>query len=98
MSCLNSNKHYHKIEVILFMSDSSDGKHIVGFKQCMKAIKNEVIELVYLASDASPNIVIPIMRACDDAQIPTVNREHTMIQLGEMANIDVEAAVIVVLK
>ncbi|MDF2685088.1 MAG: ribosomal protein L7ae-like protein [Clostridia bacterium] len=80
------------------MSDSSDGKRIVGFKQGIKAIKSEDVELVYLASDASANIVIPIMRACDDAQISTVNREHTMIQLGEMANIDVEAAVIVVLK
>lgn len=81
------------------MSDSLDGKRIVvGFKQSIKAIKNEEVELVFLAIDASSNIVIPIIRACDDAQISTINREHTMTQLGEMANIDIEAAVVVVLK
>ena len=80
------------------MSDIAPDGRAIGLKQSLKAIKNGSAEKVYLASDATENIVDTVMDVCREMQISQINREHTMAQLGDLVNIDVDAAGFVVLK
>ena len=80
------------------MSDIAPDGRAIGLKECLKAIKNGYAETVYLACDASENIIESIMDVCREMKVSQINREHTMAQLGEFAEIDVGAAVLVVLK
>ena len=80
------------------MSDIAPDGRAIGLKQSLKAIKHGFAEMVYLASDATDNIVDSVMDVCREMNVSQINREHTMAQLGEFAEIDVGAAVLVVLK
>ena len=80
------------------MSDIAPDGRAIGLKQSLKAIRYGFAETVYLASDASENIVDSVMDVCREMNVSQINREHTMTQLGEFADIDVGAAVLVVLK
>ena len=80
------------------MSDIAPDGRAIGLKESLKAIKNGFAEKVYLACDASENIVTAVMDVCKEMKVSEINREHTISQLGEFASIDVGAAVLVVLK
>lgn len=80
------------------MTDIAPDGRAIGLKQSIKAIKEGLAKTVYLAADASENIVQTVMDVCTEMNISQINREHTMAQLGEYAEIDVGAAVLVVLK
>ena len=80
------------------MSDIAPDGRAIGLKQSLKAIRNGEAEKVYLANDASENIIDSLMEACVEMKVSQIIREHTMAQLGEFAEIDVGAAVLVVLK
>lgn len=80
------------------MANILTDKTIVGVRQSLKAIRHCEAESVYLASDASADIVLSVIDACRDYQVSDINRSFTMSQLGQMAKIDVGAAVIVIKK
>ena len=80
------------------MSDIAPDGRAIGLKESLKANKTGLAETVYLACDASENIVESVMDVCREMNVSQINREHTMAQLGDFASIDVNAAVLVVLK
>lgn len=71
---------------------------VTGLKQSLKAIRNGQACKVYLACDASADVVLSVIDACKTVQAQDIDRSFTMAQLGEMAQIDVNAAVIVIKK
>lgn len=80
------------------MSDIAPDGRATGLKQSLKAIRAGKAETVFLATDAKDDVALSVLEVCREMGISQIVREHTMAQLGEMASIDVGAAVFVVLK
>jgi len=70
---------------------------VVGLKQTKKAVEQDRLELVFVASDADKRIVDPIIKLCESKGIK-VNTENTMKQLRKAAGIDVGAAIAGILR
>ncbi|TDT46024.1 ribosomal L7Ae/L30e/S12e/Gadd45 family protein [Fonticella tunisiensis] len=66
-------------------------KRVVGAKQSLKAIKSGNAKIVYVADDADPKIINPIVEACQQTGVELVHIE-TMQRLGALCGIDVGAA------
>lgn len=75
----------------------SSKKRIIGFKQTVKAINNDKVDIVYLADDADDNIKNSILEACRGKNIEIVHVE-TMKELGDACGIDVNASCASLLK
>lgn len=80
------------------MSDFPTDRTVVGLKQSIKVIRSGRPETVFLASDASADLVLSVLDACQKAQVTDINRSFTMMQLGAAMKIDVRAAVVVIEK
>lgn len=80
------------------MSEFTITEAVIGLRQSLKAIRKEQARKVYLACDASADVILSIIDACRAVQVSDINRSFTMAQLGELAQIDVGAAVIVIKK
>ena len=65
---------------------------VVGLKQVLRELDSERIETVYLAKDADPEIRNTVLAKCRDKEV-TVETVPTMKELGQLAGIEVKAAV-----
>ena len=70
---------------------------IVGIKQLRKALKNGTAAKVFVALDADPKLVGPIVDSCQESDVP-VEEVPTMAELGKACEIEVGAAVAALLR
>jgi large subunit ribosomal protein L7A len=73
------------------------GKKVVGIKQSLKAIKNDEVKSLYVASDADIKLIEPVLKLAQQNSLE-VNYVETMKDLGKLCGIDVGAATAVLLK
>ncbi|WLR41975.1 50S ribosomal protein L7ae-like protein [Bacillus carboniphilus] len=70
---------------------------IIGTKQTVKALKNNhVIELV-IASDADPRITVKVVELAKQHNIP-ISKVSSMKKLGKACGIEVGASTVAILK
>jgi large subunit ribosomal protein L7A len=72
-------------------------KLIIGKKQTERSLQKDEVECIYIAKDADEDVVVDIIRICNDKNIEIIYVEN-MKELGEICNIDVKAAVAAVIK
>lgn len=70
---------------------------VVGIKQTKKAVEEEKLEAVFIACDADQRVVGQLKLTCEEKQIPVCETE-SMKQLGKASGIDVNAAVVGIIK
>lgn len=73
------------------MNSKVPGKKVIGAKQTLKAIKNGVATIVFVAEDADQKVTKPIVEACLQNNLELVYIS-TIRELGKMCDIDVGAA------
>lgn len=72
-------------------------KKVVGAKQTLRAVNSEIVETVYVASDAEVRVTKSVVDACILHGIDIIYVD-TMQKLGIMCSIDVGTAIACVLK
>lgn len=72
-------------------------RRVVGVKETLKRIGADAVGQVYVAADASPKIVEPVLKLAEAKKIP-VSPVDTMKLLGQRCGIQVGAACAGVLK
>ena len=77
-------------------SELKDGKKVIGSKQVKKAISKGIAKKVYLANDAEPHIVKPLLDLCQAHNVETVKVEN-MESLGKLCGIEVGSAAVALL-
>jgi large subunit ribosomal protein L7A len=70
---------------------------IIGKKQTERSLQKNEVECIYIAKDADADVVVDIIRICSEEGIEVIYVEN-MKELGEICNIDVNAAVAAVIK
>lgn len=75
----------------------NQNKRIVGIKQVKRALNSDKVQTVYIMKDAEQRVTSPVEILCKEKQIDIVYID-TMKELGEICNIDVNAAVAALLK
>lgn len=79
------------------MEDFRNINKTVGLKQSLKAVQKEKVDKIYVAKDAEERVVSKIINLCKEKDIPIVYADN-MKQLGKACGIDVNAAVVSILK
>lgn len=79
------------------LSKLKTGKSYVGVKQSVRAIRDGRADCVYVAEDADAAVTRPVVQLCAEIGIEVVS-VPTMRELGLACDIDVGAAVAVLLK
>jgi large subunit ribosomal protein L7A len=69
----------------------------IGTKQTRKAIEQGKVLEVFVADDADPHIIHPIISMCEERSVP-VTRVDSMKKLGKACGIEVGAATAAILK
>ena len=72
-------------------------KHVVGLKQCRKYLKEGLVARLYIAEDAAPVLIHPLIELCETSGVETETCP-SMSELGAACGIDVGAAVAAILK
>lgn len=70
---------------------------VIGTKQTLKALKNQRVLQLFVAQDAEPKVINPIIDLANKHQVSIIYA-NSMNELGLAANIEVGAAVVAVLK
>ncbi len=70
---------------------------VVGTKQTKRHLLKSKVDKVYIAQDAEKNVTEEIIDMCNEKKIEIIYIDR-MKELGRMCNIDVNAAVVAVLK
>lgn len=70
---------------------------VIGVKQSRRAVRDGLVQMLFLAADADPAMTAPLAQQCAEGGIP-VNEAFTMRELGQAAGIQVGAAVVALLK
>lgn len=78
------------------LSELRTARKVIGVKQSKKAIRDGRAAAVYIAMDAERRVTGPIYDLCSETGTQVVEIA-TMTELGDAVNIDVGAAVVVVL-
>ncbi|QGG49191.1 L7Ae/L30e/S12e/Gadd45 family ribosomal protein [Heliorestis convoluta] len=63
----------------------------VGTKQTLKAVEKGQVEVVYVAQDADPHVINPLMKKCEEKAVPVIQID-TMEALGLACGIKVGSA------
>lgn len=71
---------------------------IVGLKQTLRAIQQDIIEAVYIADDVEEHIIRKIAGPCQEKKIPLIKTNMTQNELGRFCRIEVGAAVVGIIK
>ena len=79
------------------LSELREGDKLIGVKQSGKAIKEGRAAHVYIADDAVPGVVGPVMDLCKQTGTE-ITFVPTMKQLGDICGIKVGSAVAVLLR
>lgn len=70
---------------------------VIGVKQSRRAVRDGLVQMLFLAADADPAMTAPLAQQCAGSGIP-VDGTFTMRELGQAAGIQVGAAVVALLK
>ncbi len=70
---------------------------VIGSKQTLKALKGELVEHLFVATDAEIKVIRPLIELAEKIAVP-VTRVKTMIELGQIAGIEIGAAAVAILK
>ena len=70
---------------------------VVGLKQTLRAIQNDLAKEVFVADDADFRIIEQVVNSAKEKNVK-VNRVNTMDELGKAANIRVGAAALAIVK
>ena len=73
-------------------------RKIVGLKQTIRAIQQDRIKEVYLASDTEDYIVRKITDSCREKGIPLIPANLSQKEIGRLCKIEVGAAIVGILK
>jgi large subunit ribosomal protein L7A len=79
------------------LDDIKSHNKYIGLKQSLRAIEHDEVFTAYVANDSAPHIYNNVVSKCAKKGIP-VEYVETMKELGDACNIDVGAAVVVLLK
>ncbi|MFD3155610.1 ribosomal L7Ae/L30e/S12e/Gadd45 family protein [Haloimpatiens sp. FM7330] len=74
-----------------------EGRKVVGIKQTIKAVKNDIVEEVYVAKDVEQKVIEPLIQLAKQKSLELVYID-TMNELGKLCGIDVGASVAAELK
>ena len=69
------------------------GSRVVGAKQTRRALKDGRAKRVYMAKDADPRLLQPLVQEAVRQRVPLI-QVATMRQLGEACGISVGAAIV----
>lgn len=72
-------------------------KKVVGIKQTKRNISDGNVKAVFVAMDADPMIINPIINECNKKKIEIIRIESSSI-LGKACSIDINCAVSAILK
>ncbi len=78
------------------IKDSKD--KIIGLKQTLRAIQQDKIVQVFLASDIEDHIIRKINDSCQENNIPIIALNMTQKELGKLCRIEVGASVVAITK
>ena len=67
---------------------------IIGLKQTLRAIQQDKVKMVYIASDIEEHILRKIAAPCRERSIPLVPANLTQKELGRLCQIEVGAAIV----
>lgn len=73
------------------------GEKVVGIKQTVKALKNNLGSKLYVAKDADMKLLEPILKIAADKSLE-IEEVDTMKELGVLCGIDVSAATALIIK
>ncbi len=79
------------------MVDRLQGKKVVGVKQAAKALKGGLGITLYLADNADPKVIQPLMELANEKNVEVVHID-TMLHLGKLSGIEVGSAATLILK
>ncbi len=66
-------------------------KKTIGTKQTIKAVEKGIARVVYLANDAEPRVIRPLMMLCQEKAVE-VEMVDSMVSLGRACGIEVGSA------
>ena len=69
---------------------------IIGLKQTLRAIQQDKVVQVFIASDIEDHITNKIVASCDDKNIPITALDLTQKELGKICQIEVGASVVAI--
>lgn len=73
--------------------------HVIGTKQTKRAIKSGHVRHVIVATDVDDKLVQELLILFQEVQLDiSIERKHTMEELGKHCGIDVGAAMVAILK
>ncbi|WP_378955039.1 ribosomal L7Ae/L30e/S12e/Gadd45 family protein [Pelosinus sp. sgz500959] len=72
-------------------------KKTIGVKQVTKAVEKDLVQTIYIASDAEQRLIEPLRTLCSQKNV-TMDATPTMAELGKACSIEVGAAAVAVLK
>lgn len=72
-------------------------KKTIGVKQVTKAVEKDLVQTIYIASDAEQRLIEPLQTLCSQKNVK-IDNGATMIELGKACSIEVGAAAVAVLK
>lgn len=72
-------------------------KIIVGTKQSVKALKNNEVKEIIVATDADHRIIEKVIQTAEEKQIPLTN-VSSMKKLGKACGIEVGAAAVAIIQ
>lgn len=79
------------------ISEADKSKLAVGFKQVVRAVKEDKAAKIFLAEDCESKISVPVEQAASEKGVQLFY-VPTMKELGELCGIDVSSSCAVVLK
>lgn len=74
-----------------------DVRKVIGLRESLKALKDNKVQKVFIAQDANPKLVSPVLHLCEENQVETEFVESSR-QLGLSNGIGVCASVVCILK
>ena len=79
------------------ISEADKAKLAVGFKQVVRAVKEDKAAKIFLAEDCESKISVPVEQAASEKGVQLFY-VPTMRELGELCGIDVSSSCAVVIK
>lgn len=81
-------------QAIQIIKESQD--KIIGLKQTLRAIQQDKVVQVFVASDIEDHITNKIVASCEDKKIPITALNLTQKELGKICQIEVGASVVAI--
>lgn len=71
---------------------------VIGLKQTLRAIQQDKVAQVFIASDIEDHITRKITVSCEDKKIPITTVDLNQKELGKICRIEVGASVVAIMK